>query len=163
MMPTRYSIPQRLLHWAMAALVFFNLLFPDGMNVWHRMVRNGQIPSGADIASANIHAYAGIAILLLAVLRLALRTISGVPPEPAGQPLIFHYLASLTHILLYLLIFAMPLTGIAAYYFGASTIGSLHAGPIKVLLWITICAHVAGALMQHFYWKTDVLRRMTIG
>lgn len=163
MMPSSYSIPQRLLHWSVAALVFFNLLFPDGMNAWHHMVRGGQVPSSADIASANIHAYAGITVLLLAALRVAIRFRSGVPPEPSGQPVVFHYMARIVHVLLYALIFAMPLSGMAAYYLGISSIGSLHGGPIKALLWITVCAHAAGALIQHFYWKSDVLRRMTIG
>lgn len=26
-----FSAPQRILHWTMALLIFFNLLFPDGM------------------------------------------------------------------------------------------------------------------------------------
>ncbi|NKF34568.1 cytochrome b, partial [Pseudomonas sp. BGM005] len=27
-----YSLSQRALHWTVALLIFFNLLFPDGMN-----------------------------------------------------------------------------------------------------------------------------------
>ncbi|NKJ35354.1 MULTISPECIES: cytochrome b [Rhizobium] len=164
-MPVRsaYSVPQRLLHWLVALLVFFNLLFPDGMNAWRHLVHRGQTPSPGDIASANIHAYAGIAVLLLAIVRLAVRFSSDAPEKPNGQPAFLHHIAHVTHVLLYVLIFAMPVSGIAAYYLGVDTAGSVHGGLMKMLLWIVVVLHIFGALVQHFYFRSDVLRRMTIG
>ena len=41
MKPLNYSIPQRALHWGMALLIFFNLLFTDGMEIWNRALRKG--------------------------------------------------------------------------------------------------------------------------
>ncbi|MGM5057208.1 cytochrome b [Rhizobium sp. 814_E9_N1_1] len=158
-----YSLSQRFLHWAVALLIFFNLLFPDGMNIWHRLMRRGQVPTPEQISSANIHAYVGIAILLLAVLRLGLRFTKGVPDEVAQEPAIFRLAARLAHAGLYILIFAMPLSGIAAYYFGIDPAGSFHADALKIILWALIAAHVAGALVHQFYWKGNVLRRMTLG
>ncbi|CAK09914.1 cytochrome b [Rhizobium johnstonii] len=158
-----YSLSQRFLHWAVALLIFFNLLFPDGMNIWHRLMRRGQVPTPEQISSANIHAYVGIAILVLAVLRLGLRFSKGVPDEIAQEPAIFRLAARLAHAGLYTLIFAMPLSGIAAYYFGFDSVGSIHADVLKIILWALIAAHVAGALVHHFYWKSNVLRRMTLG
>jgi cytochrome b561 len=158
-----YSLSQRFLHWAVALLIFFNLLFPDGMNIWHRLMRRGQVPTPEQISSANIHAYVGIAILLLAVLRLGLRFTKGVPDEIAQEPVIFRLAARLAHAGLYILIFAMPLSGIAAYYFGIDPAGSFHADVLKIILWALIAAHVAGALVHQFYWKSNVLRRMTLG
>lgn len=158
-----YSLPQRLVHWLMALLIFYNLLFPDGMNEWRRAVRRGGIPSVDQIASANVHAYVGIAILALAVVRVCLRLIQGAPEEIAEEPALFRFAAKVVHIGLYAFIFAMPLSGIAAYYFGIDAAGSLHADVLKVILWALIAAHVAGALVHHFYWKSNVLRRMTVG
>lgn len=163
MAPLTYSISQRLLHWGVALLVLFNLLFPDGMNAWHRLIRHGQTPTPDDISSANIHAYVGIAILILAVARLVLRWQNGVPAEPAGQPLILHLLAKTAHFLLYALLFFMPISGMLAYYVGVDAAGSIHADIMKVVLWAVIAAHALGALAQHFYFRTNVLRRMTIG
>lgn len=158
-----YSLPQRLVHWTMALLIFYNLLFPDGMNAWHRMTRHGGTPSPEQIASANVHAYIGIAILALAVLRVCLRLFQGAPPEIAEEPAIFRLAAKAAHVALYALIFALPLTGIAAYYFGVDVSGSIHAEILKLALWALIAAHVAGALAHQFYWKTDAVRRMTVG
>lgn len=36
-----FSVPQRVIHWAMALLIFFNLLFPDGMEHAYRLMRRG--------------------------------------------------------------------------------------------------------------------------
>ncbi len=69
----------------------------------------------------------------------------------------FRIAARLAHVALYVLIFSMPLSGIAAYYFGLELLGSVHADILKVMLWALIVAHVAGALAHQFYWKTDVL------
>ncbi len=53
--------------------------------------------------------------------------------------------------------------GIAAYYFGVNAAGSIHADLMKVVLWVVVAVHVLGALVQHFCFRTDVLRQMTTG
>lgn len=163
MSPLRYSVPQRVLHWGMALLIFFNLIFSDGMEHWNRLVRRGETVTPDDIALANIHAYVGIAILALAAVRIILRLVQGAPEPPAEEPALLRLAAKATHGLLYLLLFAMPLGGIAAYYFGVEVAGELHGGVMKLLLWLLIVAHVGGALVHQFYWKTNVLARMTHG
>lgn len=87
----------------------------------------------------------------------------GVPPEAADEPAIFRLAARLAHASLYLLLLALPASGIAVYYLGVEALGALHADVLKLILWIVIVAHVFGALVHQFYWKTDVLRRMTMG
>lgn len=132
------------------------------MNAWHRF-RHGQTPTAADVSSANVHAYIGIAILLLAIIRLGLRWRTGVPAEPEGQPLVLRLGAKMVHLLLYALIFLKPVSGTAAYNFGIDLAGSIHADITKVMLWAVIAVHALGALVQHFYLRTNVLRRMTVG
>jgi cytochrome b561 len=161
--PISFSVPQRVLHWLTAALVFFNLLLPDGMNEWHRSMRRTGSASVDQIASANIHSYVGIAILLLVILRLVLRFYQGTPPAPSKEPAIFQWAAKVAHVVLYLLLLAMPVTGVAAYYLGYESIGGIHADILKVVLWAVLAAHVLGVFVHQFYWKTNVLRRMTVG
>ena len=163
MKPLNYSIPQRVLHWGMALLILFNLLFTEGMETWNRAVRKGEAITPEMISSANIHAYVGIAILILVVIRLGLRFVQGVPDLPSEEPPVLKLIATATHALLYLLMIALPLTGIGKYYFGQTLAGDIHADVLKVILWIFIVLHVAGALVQKFYFKTDVLDRMTKG
>lgn len=161
--PVSFSLAQRVVHWGTALLVFFNLLFAEGMEEWNRAIRRTGSATAEQVASANIHAYVGIAILILVGLRLILRFTSGVPTVPPEEPALFRLGAKLAHVALYVLLIALPLTGIGAYYLGNSQAGEVHAEVLKTLLWIVIAAHVLGALMHQFYWKTNVLRRMTVG
>ncbi|MDW5317517.1 cytochrome b [Rhizobium sp. PL01] len=158
-----FSLPQRVLHWLTAGLVFFNLLLPDGMEEWNRSIKRTGSATADQVGSANIHAYVGIAILILVVLRLVLRFVQGVPPSSPLEPALFRVVATIAHVLLYGLLIAMPVTGMAAYYLGYDGAGDVHADILKVVLWVLIAGHVLGALTHKFYWKTNVLRRMTVG
>ncbi|WP_117195153.1 cytochrome b [Rhizobium terrae] len=162
-MATSFSVPQRILHWLMAALIIFNLLVTDAMEDYARVFFGGQTPTPEQVSAANIHAYVGITILVLAVIRLCLRVIQGVPPEPKEEPPFLSLVAKLSHWAFYVLFFVMPFAGIGAYYFGNKTAAFAHAGPMKMLMWGLIVAHVLGALVHQFYWKTDVVKRMTSG
>jgi cytochrome b561 len=163
MKPMNYSMPQRILHWGMALLILFNLLITEGIENWHRAGRRGLEITAEMVSSANIHAYVGIAILVFAALRIVLRLVQGVPALPSEEPKLLQGIAKATHGMLYLLMLAMPLTGIAAYYFDIGSAGDIHADVFKVILWVLIGLHFAGALVQKFYFKTDVLDRMTKG
>jgi cytochrome b561 len=108
---------------------------------------------------ANLHVYIGLAVLVLAVLRMALRIRYGAPAVPADENIVLKYVAMLAHLVLYAAIFLMPLTGALAWYFGMGEIGELHEIGKPVII-IVVVVHAAGALWQHFVAKTDVLRRM---
>ncbi|MEH3124443.1 cytochrome b [Agrobacterium cavarae] len=157
---TGYSIPQKALHWTMALLILFNLIFSDGMEHWNRLMRRGEPVTPDDIASANIHAYVGIAVLVLCLVRLCLRLVQGVPEAPADEPPIAKLVAKVTHWAFYAIFLAMPLSGIGKYYFGNDIAGELHGGPIKLLLWALIVLHILGVLVHQFFWRTNLLRRM---
>jgi cytochrome b561 len=144
-------------------LVFFNLLLPDGMNEWHRSIRRTGSATAEQVGSANIHAYVGIAILVLVAMRLILRVYQGAPAPHSKEPMIFQLAAKAAHVVLYALLLGMPITGMASYYFGYESVGAIHADVLKVVLWAVLGAHVLGVFVHQFYWKTDVLRRMTIG
>ncbi len=157
---TGYSIPQKALHWTMALLILFNLIFSDGMEHWNRLMRRGEPITPDDIASANIHAYVGIAVLVLCLVRLCLRLVQGVPEAPADEPPIAKLVAKVTHWAFYAIFILMPMSGIGKYYFGNDIAGELHGGPIKLLLWALIVLHILGVLVHQFFWRTNLLRRM---
>ncbi|MDD1499919.1 MULTISPECIES: cytochrome b [Rhizobium/Agrobacterium group] len=157
---TGYSIPQKALHWTMALLILFNLIFSDGMEHWNRLMRRGEPITPDDISSANIHAYVGIAVLVLCLVRLCLRLVQGVPEAPADEPPIAKLVAKVTHWAFYAIFILMPMSGIGKYYFGNDIAGELHGGPIKLLLWALIVLHILGVLVHQFFWRTNLLRRM---
>jgi cytochrome b561 len=163
MKPIVYSVPQRALHWLTAALILYSLLLPGQIERVADLLGGGKEPTASEWTSANIHIYIGFAVLALTLLRIILRLVQGAPETPASEPAPLRILAAATHGLLYLLLLAMPAAGIAKYYFGVGIAGFIHGGPMKLALWILIGLHVAGALVHTFYWKSDVLARMTSG
>jgi len=98
----RYTQPAIWLHWIVAALLLVNIalgltadLFPDE---WVRTV-------------IDTHKSVGISVLGLAILRLSWRLSHNPPPLPESYPSFERTFAHLVHILLYVAIFALPLTG----------------------------------------------------
>ena len=163
MKPLVYSVPQRALHWITAALILYSLLLPGETERVVDLLSDGKTPTAEEWFSANIHIYIGFAVLGLTLLRIILRLVQGAPEAPASEPAPLRLAAAVTHGALYLLLLAMPAAGIAKFYFDVDIAGFIHGGPMKLALWILVGLHVAGALVHKFYWKTDVLERMTSG
>jgi len=157
--PAGYSGAQILLHWVIAALILFQLLFSEGMeHAYNAWVKGKEI--GADnLFRANIHTVVGFAILALAVLRVIVRMVRGAPDAPAGQSGVKLWIAALTQALLYAILFVMPITGALAWFAGYATMAEIHAWA-KPLIILAALVHFGGALMQHYVAKTDVLVRM---
>jgi cytochrome b561 len=161
--PDRYSIIQKALHWSTVCLVIFNLLLPGSIEKVVDLVDDGKTPAASDSLSANLHIYAGIAILCLTLIRLAVRLVQGVPAAPVGEPDAFHLVGKITHGLIYAILLVMPALGIAKYFFGIDAAGDWHGGPAKIALWTLIGLHVGAVIVHQFYWKTNALARMTSG
>ena len=152
-----YSLPQILLHWIVALLVLAQILNDDAIARAFRALRRD--PTAVPGTLAQAHVWAGVAILLLVLWRLALRFTRGVPPPPAGEPAVLRFLAITTHFLLYGILLALTLSGIAAWFGGIRPAAELHE-TLKLPLLALVALHVAGALYQGAVRRSEVLGRM---
>ncbi|MDE3059731.1 MAG: cytochrome b [Pseudomonadota bacterium] len=129
----------------------------------------------------GLHKSFGISVLALVTLRLLWKAANIQPVLPDGMRVWEKWAAHAGHALLYVLIIAMPFSGWAmssaaglpVSVFGWFTVPNLVA-PDKALkhdlqelhetlAWVLIVAvtlHVLAALLHHFYYKDNVLRRM---
>jgi cytochrome b561 len=98
----RFTPLQRLLHWLMAVCILAMLFIGVGMV---STIAPKYLPLIA------IHKSLGTIILLLAVIRLAVRWRYGAPPLPADLPAPLKLAAELSHYVLYFLMIVMPLLG----------------------------------------------------
>jgi cytochrome b561 len=98
----RFTPLQRLLHWLMAVCILAMLFIGVGMVSSF---------SSTYLTLASIHKPLGIAILVLALIRLAVRLRYGAPPLPADLPGPMKLGAYLSHYALYALMIGMPLLG----------------------------------------------------
>ena len=155
-----YSSLQIALHWLIAALVAFQLIFGEGMTNVREAAEDGATPSSVDAAVAIGHYWFGIAILLLVLVRLGVRLYQGVPPRPLTTPTWMDWAAKLVHWAFYLMLFAMPVLGLLTVYV-SDEFGDIHkqGKPIFIAL---IAVHVLAALFHQLVKRDGTLRRMLV-
>lgn len=159
--PVAFSRTQIALHWTVAVLIAFQFLAHDGMEHLWRATQRGGTVSATDTNMAYLHIFCGCLVLVLVIWRLALRFTRGAPAAPAAEPVALRLVAAASHFALYALIIILPVSGLAAWFFGATPAAGVHVIAKTVLLPL-IFLHAAGALAHHFVWKTDVLKRMLV-
>jgi cytochrome b561 len=171
---SRWGSVAQLFHWVIVGLVITQFVLANQAEA---------LPLGmAKLAALARHKSVGLTIFSLATLRLLWRWSN--PVSPALPPNLRSYervLAQVTHWGLYLLLFALPLTGwlmssaknYPVSWFGILQIPNLIEpneqafdilrGTHQVLarlLFFTAVLHLLAALRHHFFKKDDVLRRM---
>lgn len=154
-----YSHTQILLHWAVVALIAFQYLGSDGIEDAWRAYARGEYGEDDFSGLALAHILFGVTVLVLVVWRLVLRWKIGAPPSHPAEPPALQMLAKAAHFALYALIIILPLSGLAGWAGGVTTAIRVHL-LAKTLLLPLIGLHVLGALVHHFVWRTDVLKRM---
>jgi cytochrome b561 len=162
------------LHWTIAALVLL-VQVPAGITAL------ALDPGNAQDLTFNIHKTNGMLIFLLAVFRLFWRWTNPVPALPADLPTWQRTAARVSHAILYVLLFAMPISGFlyttmggfpAPFFMlvdlgplvpeneaGAATFRTIHL-TLQWLLYAALLLHVAAALQHHLVRKDWILRRM---
>jgi len=172
---TQFVVAARVLHWLMAVLILSMLFIGVGM-VASVSERHAWL--------IGIHKPLGIAILMLAVVRLIVRLRNPPPPLPADLPVLQKFAALASHWLLYLLMFVIPLVGWAMLSAGGYPVmlnHSLRLPPIfpvnaaafailrhahawlAALLFLTFLAHLGAALYHGLIRRDGVLRSMVDG
>jgi cytochrome b561 len=127
------------------------------------------------------HKWAGVTIFMCVVLRLGWRLLHRPPELPAAMPAWQRQAAAATHVLLYLLMFAVPLSGwlmssakgFQTVWFGVlplpdlldknKELGDLLKEVHEFLnfsMATLVAAHLGAALKHHFLDRDDVLARM---
>jgi len=169
----RYGLVTMILHWLMA-LIIIGLLI-----VGLYMV---DLPFGMKrLRFYGWHKEFGILILMLVCIRLAWRMGNMTPPMPVEMPRWQHVAAVAVHYAFYFLMVALPITGwmissasgLSVSFFGLFVLPDLITPNEhwRILLsqihkWLAygliaaICGHMGAALLHHFYYKDDILRRM---
>jgi cytochrome b561 len=169
---TRWGSVAQLLHWAIVILIIVQFVLGYKAH-WATGL--------AKLSTVVPHKSWGITILGLAVIRLVWRLVNPTPVLPSDLKPWERLAAHISHYGLYILLFAMPLTGwiaSSARNFPVSWFGLVQLpdliGPNRPLYdtlmgfhyfmsWLIVgiaVLHIGAALKHHFILKDDVLRRM---
>ncbi|MCV2868369.1 cytochrome b/b6 domain-containing protein [Defluviimonas sp. WL0002] len=157
MRPAGYSRVQIALHWAVLVLLLPQYLFEDGIKGAWRAYRRGQ-EAGFD-PTVPMHVFGGLAILLIVAWRIAIRMRRGAPALPPGGKPVLDRFAGLTHLALYALLLALPITGAAAWFGGLTELGEVHE-VLKTALLILSGLHVLAAVYHQFVLRDGLMERM---
>ncbi|MFK3775597.1 cytochrome b [Pseudomonas sp. NPDC089406] len=171
MSTTAFHPLARLVHWLMAVLIiamlFIGVSMVGDLSTRHPLM-------------VELHKATGLALLVLVVLRIALRLSLAHPPLPRELPPIQRLAAGASHLLLYALMLAMPLLGWAMLSAGGyprplqlpaiaphdlqlyAVLRQAH-GWAGYLLFATVLVHLGAALMHALVHRDGVLRSMWPG
>jgi cytochrome b561 len=152
-----YSWIQIGLHWVIAILIGMQFINHEGMEKAWRALQKGQPFDGS---AAQVHVLIGLTILLLVVVRIVVRLTRGAPELPADGNPFLDKVAMATHLLLYGLMLAVPLMGIAAWFLGIGIAAGMHGALFAAMLGL-IVLHTIAALYHQFILKDGLIRRMT--
>ena len=175
--PTRYGTVAMTLHWLIGLSIIGLLIVGTYMHDLPNTDPN-------KFALYQLHKSFGISVLTLTVIRIVWRLMNPVPPLPAGMPAWQRWGAHISHVGLYVLMLAIPLSGwamvssstlgIPTLLFGAVELPSLpitasedsheffkemHDLLGKLMIGLLLL-HVAAALKHHFVDRDTVFRRM---
>lgn len=172
--PRRFNLLARLLHWSMAVAILAMLFVGAAMVVTLRYRE----------PLLDLHRPLGLAILLLAIVRLVNRLMHPPPPLPADLPRIQAWAAKASHWLLYALMLAMPFIGWGMLSAGAYPVelwGGVNLPPIlphspaiygflrplhgvlAYVLFLTILGHLGAALFHAWIRRDGVFEQMAKG
>lgn len=172
---TDWSTPIKTLHWLLAIGVI-------GMAIFGLLIKYGDFSPVERIRLYALHKSTGLTILALALVRLGIRLIERRrPASPPGMPRWQHAAATLSHVLLYVVLIGMPLSGwlynsasgFPLQWFGQFQVpsladrseelktlaGSLHFAGV-CLLGALLVVHAGAAFKHHFIDRDNVLKSM---
>jgi cytochrome b561 len=168
----------KIFHWGTA--IFIITMFVFGITMTRLL--DGDLPLKFTVY--QLHKSFGFAILVFSVMRLLWRVFAQETPRaPGGLPEYQRRLGQIVHLLLYSLLFAIPITGLIAasasplnvptVIFGLFTLPRMVGPNAEIaaifqaahawLAWAliaTLVLHFVGAVWHHFVLSDDTLRRM---
>ena len=171
--PTQFAVLSRVLHWLMAAMLltmlFIGVAMVASIGDYHKLVA--------------LHRPLGIAILILAIVRVINRTFTTLPPFPPTMSPFERRVATASEKLLYTLMLAMPLVGwgmLSAANYPIVMFGPVHLPPIlpvnptlyavlrkahtilAYLFFLTFLAHLTAVLFHTLVIRDRLLSRMAL-
>lgn len=168
-----YGLVSQAFHWLVVALILFQYTWAWRINYAEGLRERFEL--------VTQHKTIGMAVLSLAVLRLAWRLFNRPPPLPDHLKRWEQIGAKTGHWLLYGLIFAVPLSGWT--YSSAAGLGDYWWGPVSfpslvesnealedvmarvhqvlgITLGVVAGGHALAALRHHFWVRDDIMKRM---
>lgn len=155
----RYATSQIILHWLTLLVLLASFISHDWMKAaWRFVNQNPTAAFSADLG-VRVHTIAGITVLVLTLIRIVLKLTKGAPAPAVGQNPMITRASKALHGLLYVVLLALPLSGIAAWGGGITQAADVHEVLFNVGLAL-VALHVVAAIYHQFIVKDNLMARM---
>lgn len=153
---TGYTRLQIALHWLIAVLIIAAYFQSEGMGkLLEIRIETGQ--TGAE--GGTLHGMLGSLVFLLVLIRIVVRLRQGAPDALDGTAPLLAMASKWSHRAIYLLMVAVPVAGMTAWFGHKEDVGAVHEVLGNTLIFVAL-AHSLLAIYHHFVIKDGTLNRM---
>ena len=158
--PTHYNKFHILIHWLVVVIILLQMITGDKIALEFLALRNQSINVDGNTSNSQIHMLGGLFITLLMAARVFLRIKFGVPTptEKTNDPLKF--LSTFVHLGIYLVLFAIPITGLLAFSTINVDLGLAHKILVNIL-YLFVIIHLIGVAFHLIFLGDNIMERIT--
>ena len=158
--PTQYNKFHILIHWLVVLSILLQMISGDKIASEFLAHRNDPITNEEGTSNSQIHILGGLFIFLLMAIRVFLRIKFGVPVPTKETNSLLKLLSAFVHLGIYLVLFAIPLTGLAAFLTLNVDLGIAHKVLINIL-YVFVIIHLIGVAYHQIFLGDNIMQRIT--
>jgi cytochrome b561 len=152
-----YSSLQIAFHWTTVGLVAFQWFLGQPMSRIYEAREAGQ--EVVQAGPAYVHIALGVSILVVMLARLGAKLKRPVQVAPDSDHPWARLAGQANHWIFYIVLIALPLGGILAWFGRSDLAGDLHSFLANALPWF-IAVHVLGALTHQYVFRDHLINRI---
>ena len=158
--PTHYNKFHILIHWLVVVIILIQMITGDKIALEFLAFRDQSINIDGNTSNSQIHMLGGLFIILLMAIRVFLRIKFGVPAptKKTNDPLKF--LSTFVHLGIYLILFAIPITGLLAFSTINVNLGIAHKILVNIL-YLFVIFHLIGVAFHQIFLGDNIMERIT--
>ena len=158
--PTHYNRFHILIHWLVVVTILLQMITGDKIALEFFELRNDAIKNDGNKSNSQIHILGGLFIFSLMAIRVFLRIKFGVPVPTKETNSLLKPISAFVHLGIYLVLFAIPLTGLAAFLTLNVDLGIAHKVLINIL-YVFVIIHLIGVAYHQIFLGDNIMQRIT--
>ena len=158
--PTHYNKFHILTHWTVVFVILLQMITGDKIALEFLALRNEATTTNGNTSNSHIHILGGVFIFLLMAIRIFLRIKFGVPIPTKKTNAQLKFLSTFVHLGIYLILFAIPITGLLAFSTINVDLGIAHKILVNIL-YLFVIIHLIGVAFHQIFLGDNIMERIT--
>ena len=158
--PTHYNKFHILIHWLVVVVTLLQMITGDKIALEFLALRNEAVTNNGNTSNSQIHILGGLLLTLLMAIRVFLRIKFGVPAANRKENDPLRFLSTFVHLGIYVILFAIPITGLLAFSTANIDLGIAHKILVNIL-YLFIIIHLIGVAYHQIFLGDNIMQRIT--